>query len=178
MAAADMEAEIFGGGDTNAENAGGQATVDDGLPAEFATMSADDIARRARLLDNDADYVTPADMLAELREDNLQLAGEMPSLPSQNSTLRAALMANKPYMDGLMEVSDVLGGWIEAAQKDGTMNAQVPAIAILYTLFARACDPVLEFLKMGGLHDDAQIIDLVMATCFDGLNARAAPPNP
>jgi len=52
------------------------------------------------------------------------------------------------------------------------MTAQVPAIAILYTLFARACDPVLEFLKMGGLHDDAQIIDLVMATCFDGLNAR------
>lgn len=104
----------------------------------------------------------------------LKLGGEMPSLPSQNSTLRAVLMANKHYMDGLMEVSDVLGGWIEAAQKDGSMNAQVPAIAILYTLFARACDPVLEFLKMGGLHDDAQIIDLVMATCFDGLNARPA----
>lgn len=33
--------------------------------------------RLQRLLDNDADYVTPADMLAELREDNLQLAGEM-----------------------------------------------------------------------------------------------------
>ncbi len=102
----------------------------------------------------------------------LKLAGEMPSLPSQNSTLRAVLMANKDYMDGLMEVSDVLGAWIEAAQHDGTLNARVPAIAILYTLFARACDPVLEFLKMGGLHDDAQIIDLVMATCFDGLHAR------
>jgi AcrR family transcriptional regulator len=102
----------------------------------------------------------------------LKLAGEMPSLPSQNSTLRAVLMANKDYMDGLMEVSDVLGGWIEAAQLQGTVNKQVPAIAILYTLFARACDPVLEFLKMGGMHDDAQIINLVMATCFDGLNAR------
>lgn len=103
----------------------------------------------------------------------LKLAGEMPSLPSQNSTLRAVLMANKDYMDGLMEVSDVLGGWIEAAQAQGMVNRQVPAIAILYTLFARACDPVLEFLKMGGMHDDAQIIDWVMATCFDGLNARA-----
>jgi AcrR family transcriptional regulator len=102
----------------------------------------------------------------------LKLAGEMPSLPSQNSTLRAALMANKDYMDGLMEVSDVLGGWIEAAQAQGTINKNVPAIAILYTLFARACDPVLEFLKMGGMHDDTTIIELVMATCFDGLNAR------
>jgi starvation-inducible DNA-binding protein len=33
--------------------------------------------RLQRLLDNDAEYVTPADMLAELREDNLQLASEM-----------------------------------------------------------------------------------------------------
>lgn len=31
------------------------------------------IARVKRLLDNDADFVTPSDMLAELREDNLAL---------------------------------------------------------------------------------------------------------
>jgi starvation-inducible DNA-binding protein len=35
------------------------------------------ISERQRLLDNDADYVTPLDMLAELRDDNKQLAGEM-----------------------------------------------------------------------------------------------------
>jgi starvation-inducible DNA-binding protein len=35
------------------------------------------IARLQRLLDNDAEYVTPLDMLAELREDNKQLANEM-----------------------------------------------------------------------------------------------------
>jgi len=102
----------------------------------------------------------------------LKLAGEMPSLPSQNSSLRATLMAHRGYMDGLMEVSDSLGGWIEAAQAQGALNPKLPAIAILYTFFARACDPVLEFLRMGGLYTDDQIIDLVMATCFEGLNAR------
>src|SRR5207302_10321479 len=35
------------------------------------------IARLQRLKDNDADYVTPLDMLAELRDDNRQLAGSM-----------------------------------------------------------------------------------------------------
>ena len=50
----------------------------------------------------------------------LQLAGEMPSLPSQNSSLRANLMGNKAYLDGLLQVSDQIGGWIEAAQKDGS----------------------------------------------------------
>ncbi len=102
----------------------------------------------------------------------LKLAGEMPSLPSQNSSLRAALVANHDYMDGLIEVSDRLGAWIEEAQALGQISSQLPAIAVLYTLFARACDPVLEFLQMGGQHSDAEIIDFVMSTCFNGLNAR------
>ena len=102
----------------------------------------------------------------------VKLAGDMPSLPSQNSSLRATLMANTDYMDGLMDVSDRLGAWIEAAQAQGLLNPALPAIAVLYTLYARACDPVLEFLRMGGQHDDAQIIDMVMASCFEGLNAR------
>ncbi len=103
-----------------------------------------------------------------------QLAGEMPSLPSQNSTLRTTLMARHDYMDGLMDVSDQLGAWIEAAQADGSIDGQLPAIAVLYTLFARACDPVLGFLKMGGQYSDEQIITLVMRTCFDGLHSRVA----
>lgn len=102
----------------------------------------------------------------------VKLAGDMPSLPSQNSTLRATLIANKDYMDGLMDVSDRLGAWIEAAQATGELNTKLPAIAILYTFYARACDSVLEFLKMGGLFEDEQIIDMVLSTCFEGLNAR------
>lgn len=102
----------------------------------------------------------------------LKLQGLMPSLPSQNSSLRNTLMASKDYMDGLMEVSDALGGWIEEAQVQGRINKALPAVAVLYTLFARACDPVLEFLKMGEQHTDDQILDLVMSTCFDGLSAR------
>jgi starvation-inducible DNA-binding protein len=35
------------------------------------------IARLQRIKDNDADYVTPEDMLAELREDNKQLAASL-----------------------------------------------------------------------------------------------------
>jgi starvation-inducible DNA-binding protein len=35
------------------------------------------VAQHQRLIDNDAQFVTPLDMLAELREDNKQLAAEM-----------------------------------------------------------------------------------------------------
>jgi hypothetical protein len=40
----------------------------------MALRSISDISRRQRVLDNDAAYVTPSDMLAELRDDNQQLA--------------------------------------------------------------------------------------------------------
>jgi AcrR family transcriptional regulator len=102
----------------------------------------------------------------------VQLAGEMPSLPSENSSLRAALTTNKPYVDGLMDVSDRLGGWIQQAQADGSVNPALPPIAVLYTLYARACDPVLGFLKGSGLYTSEQIIDMVLSTCFDGLKRR------
>jgi starvation-inducible DNA-binding protein len=35
------------------------------------------VAREQRVLDNDADYVTPLDMLAELRDDNTQLVAHL-----------------------------------------------------------------------------------------------------
>ena len=35
------------------------------------------VSRLQRVLDNDADFVTPMDMLAELRDDNKQLAGNL-----------------------------------------------------------------------------------------------------
>jgi len=102
----------------------------------------------------------------------LKLAGQMPTLPSHNSTLRASLMASRPYMDGLMNVSEKLGAWIVQAQKDGDINPALPPIAVLYTLYARACDPVVEFLKMSELHSNEEIIEMVMSTCFDGLKIR------
>jgi AcrR family transcriptional regulator len=102
----------------------------------------------------------------------VQLQGQMPSLPSANSSLRATLMAHGPYMDRLMDVSETLGAWIEAAQADGSLDRTLPPIVVLYTLYARACDPVPGFLRSTGEYSDEQIIELMLRTCFQGLAAR------
>ena len=56
------------------------------------------IARLQRVSDNDADYVTPLDMLAELREDNKQLARNMRNLhelcDEHNDVATASLIEN------------------------------------------------------------------------------------
>lgn len=102
----------------------------------------------------------------------MQLSGQMPSLPSLNSSLRTALLGDKAYLDGMMVVSDIIGAWIEAAQSQGQINPTLPPLLVLYTLYSRACDPVLEFMRASGLHSDKEIIDMVVMTCFDGLNTR------
>jgi AcrR family transcriptional regulator len=102
----------------------------------------------------------------------LQLAGEMPSLPSQNSTLRAELMASKIYLDLLMAVSDRLGAWIEQAQRDGDIDPALPAEVVLFTVYARACDPVPGFLKAAGQYGDEQIVGWVLRTCLNGIATR------
>jgi AcrR family transcriptional regulator len=103
---------------------------------------------------------------------HVQLAGEMPILPSQNSSLRAELIADKAYLDLLMEVSDRLGEWIVQAQTEGLIDPSLPPQLVLYTLFARACDPVPGVLKAAGEHSDEQITEWVLTTCFRGLASR------
>ncbi|WAT86405.1 TetR/AcrR family transcriptional regulator [Delftia acidovorans] len=100
-----------------------------------------------------------------------QLEGEMPSLPAQNSNLSASLQSNDAYMDRLIALSNRLSIWITEAQTSGQLQPTLPAELVLYTLFARACDPVVALLKESGQYTHAQIIDWVTSTTFDGLAA-------
>lgn len=99
----------------------------------------------------------------------LKLAQKMPNLPSENSQLRELLIANDDYTNNLVMLSDSIGEWIEQAQAERKLQSNIPGLAILYTLYARACDPVLGFLRSSQLYDDDEIIAIVTRTCFEGL---------
>ena len=87
----------------------------------------------------------------------------------ENSTLRAALLADAGYVDRLLRLSDRLEAWIHAAQKEGGIDPKLPPVVVLYTLYARGCDPVVGFLKASGSFSDEDIVSLVTRTCFSGL---------
>ncbi len=63
------------------------------------------INKMKRVLDNDSDYVSPFDMLAELREDNIQLASRM------RATHELCSENNDMATTSLLEV------WIDEAEK-------------------------------------------------------------
>ena len=132
------------------------------------------LGRVQAFLDTVPAELAPQDKLRALVRWSLErlIACEMPLLPSRNTALRGVLMADKRYLDTLIGVSDCIGQWITEAQAQGRIDPSLPPLVVLYTLFARACDPVVSFLKEGGQFDDAAIVELVLKTCFDGLNSR------
>jgi len=130
--------------------------------------------RTLEIIEAQAASATPVDKLQSVvrwavRE---HLRGQMPALPSTRSALREALVAHKPYVDRLIRVTEHLGGWIEAAQQAGALNPRLSGEVVLYTVFARACDPVSDFLKLSGAYSDEEIVELITDTCFSGLATR------
>lgn len=102
----------------------------------------------------------------------LHLSGTMPLLPSTRSSIQQALLNNPPYMTKLSELTEKLGEWIGQAQEAGSLSPSLPGEVILYTIFARSCDPVADFLKMGGAFSDEDIIELLIHTTFEGMSGR------
>ena len=100
------------------------------------------------------------------------LGGTMPLLPSTRSSIQQALLGHTPYIERLSTLTEQLGEWIEQAQAERSLSASLPGEVILYTIYARSCDPVADFLKMGGAFSDQDIVDLVIHTTFEGLTGQ------
>lgn len=99
----------------------------------------------------------------------IHLSGTMPSLPSTRSSIQQSLLAHAPYVQRLAELTELLGEWIQAAQDGAELSAALPGEVILYTIYARSCDPVADFLKNGGAFSDDDIVELLVHTCFEGM---------
>jgi len=120
------------------------------------------------------EHQTPVDKLKAVMRWAVteHLGGTMPLLPSTRSSIQQALLGHPPYIDRLSTLTEQLGDWIEQAQAARTLSASLPGEVILYTIYARSCDPVADFLKMGGAFSDQDIVDLVIHTAFEGLTGQ------
>ncbi len=106
----------------------------------------------------------------------VHLSGTMPSLPSTRSSIQQTLLAHEPYVEKLEQLTLLLGEWIGQAQDSGELSPALPGEVILYTIYARSCDPVADFLKNGGAFSDDDIVELLVHTCFEGMVRTPALP--
>jgi AcrR family transcriptional regulator len=96
-------------------------------------------------------------------------AGRMPLLPSTSQSVQQALLAN--YLMALEDVGNAIAELVEQAQQQGRLRADLPVPVLLYAIYARSCDPSFDYLRASGQWSDAEVIEMMISACFDGLAA-------
>lgn len=120
----------------------------------------------------------PIDRLKRLLTWALQerAAGRMPLLPSTSQSVQQALLANRDYMMALEDVGNAIADLVQQAQQQGRLRADLPVPVLLYAIYARSCDPSFDYLRASGQWSDAEVIEMMVSACFDGLAAARGAP--
>ncbi len=149
------------------------------LYKHFPSKEALAAAAMIRLLENTLAFVRalPAEQpaIGQLKDVlkwalEIRMKGGLPTLPSENTTLREALLNDTRYITRLMDLNELMGELIEKARAQGAIRADLPTEVVLFTIYARSCDPTLDYLRINEQYDDQQVIGFLMSTCFDGLS--------
>jgi len=148
------------------------------LYKHFPSKEALAAAAMIRLLENTLAFVrglsseqAPLDQLKSVLQWALEIRmkGGLPTLPTENTSLRETLLNNTRYISRLMDLNELMGQAIERAKSDGAIRKDLPTEVVLFTIYARSCDPTLDYLRMGDQYTEDQVIEFLMATCFNGL---------
>jgi AcrR family transcriptional regulator len=108
----------------------------------------------------------------------LRLQGGLPLLPSTSPALRDGLLRNKDYVKRILRLNEEMTRLVDAAKREGRLAAALPSEVMLFSIYARTCDPSVDYLRMSGHYTDAQIVDYLLATAFEGMAAPAAAGSP
>ena len=93
-------------------------------------------------------------------------------MPSTRGALQRALLFNLEYLALALKVNKRFYALVNAAKRDGDIQSGVPDDVIVYTLYARSCDPTVEYLRRDGKLSDAQIVEAMVEATFHGLVGR------
>lgn len=131
-----------------------------------------------RLLDGALEYVAaldtalgPLQKLSALLEWALRvrLGGGLPFLPSTSPHVRDMLIRNVKYMLRIMKLNRQLEALVKLAQQQGQLNRELPTDVILFSYYARTCDPAVEYLQKYSKMEPEDIVRHMLKVSFDGL---------
>jgi AcrR family transcriptional regulator len=131
-----------------------------------------------RLLDGALEYVAALDTalsalqkLSALLEWALRvrLGGGLPFLPSTSPHVRDMLIRNVKYMLRIMKLNRQLEALVKLAQQEGQLNRELPTDVILFSYYARTCDPAVEYLQKYSKMEPEDIVRHMLKVSFEGL---------
>ncbi|OHX12580.1 TetR/AcrR family transcriptional regulator [Chromobacterium sphagni] len=145
----------------------------DELATEVMIRLLDDAM--AYLAEQDAE-LTPLQRLQDLLAWALRtrLQGGLPFLPSTSPQVRAMLTRSLGYVSRALKLHRQLDAIVTVGKKVGELRAELPNDVILYSYYARTCDPSVEYLRVYGKYADEEIVGHMLAVGFGGLSGRGA----
>ena len=116
------------------------------------------------------DTLSPKGKLATLLEWALRvrLDGGLPFLPSTSAHVRDMLMRNLKYVTRVLKLNGQIEKLVLAAQKNGELDAALPSDVILFSYYARTCDPAVEYLQRFSKMSNEDIVWHRLQVAFDG----------
>ncbi len=104
---------------------------------------------------------------------DVRLHGGMPFLPSTRPSIRDLLLRNQAYVMNILNMNQRLNTLVTECQQEGSLNPELPVQVILYSYYARTCDPTVDYLVAYSELNHAAIRDHMITVSFAGL----IPPN-
>ena len=112
--------------------------------------------------------------LVEILRWSLQhrMRGGVPHLPSTRGALQRSLLMNLEYLVLALKVNKRFYAMVAEAKKTGEINSAVPDDVIVYTLYARSCDPTVDYLRRDAKLTEDEIVEAMVAATFGGLKGE------
>ena len=146
--------------------------------------SKEDLAGAAmvRLLDGAQDFLDarpqnepPLAQLSALLEwaMRVRLGGGLPFLHSASPQVREILTRNLRYVAAVIKLNSQLKKRVQAAKKAGQLRSDLPDDVVLFSYYARTCDPAVGHLRLYTKMDTEAIVAHMLSVCFEGLRPPA-----
>lgn len=103
---------------------------------------------------------------------DLRLKGGLPFLPATSPHVRDMLVKNLGYTMRALKLNNALVKLVRDAQKTGQMRKDLPEDVILYSFYARTCDPSVEFLRLYSKLSNAEIVEHTLSVYFGGVGSE------
>ena len=101
-----------------------------------------------------------------------RMRGGVPHLPSTRGALQRALMFNLEYLALALKVNNRFYALVKEAKRVGDMQTGLPDDVIVYTLYARSCDPTVDYLLRAGKLSTDEIVEAMVSVTLHGLVGR------
>ncbi|TAG46123.1 MAG: TetR/AcrR family transcriptional regulator [Betaproteobacteria bacterium] len=98
-----------------------------------------------------------------------RLAGSIPHLPSTNGALEQSLLTDEAYLAALFTLNANLSALVEQAKSEDALNPALPTDFIVTAIYARSCDPTLDYMQRGNSYSGEEIVAHMVSAFFVGV---------